>query len=553
MSSTEYTFSTDTGGVGHTLLDSFAQPKSSLLARRDEDILSRTVQDCGLHAYGAIFVELWVLSSDGTLLRRPPGGSWMDPQFIYTISPPSLAEQANEQAQPCAPGVSLAGSMYLETSQWGNWGINRKVYWRQIKSMMDDPFLQDDGRLKSLYEDLGIGIVATVPFSFHGRSGIVMFMSRSTCNIDRLRSTANENFLIAAADLCGASFTIRIPRKKVANIRKDMMRSAVRKLMKQIKSNKGRNHESIVANMKNEGMLPTKSFANAIFNKCSDVTDGAGTPEIEDSHGSMTGRARCRNGWPIMSNIAQRVSRRIVNSIRKWEGARLKGPARMKASECVTIFLTSTVAMLAILRMNDAIENAQASPDNIFKWDINGAWYASTLCIVFALSSAPVGQPRQIIGAHLINAFVGLAFQQIPTTFGMYNFEDFASIETGERKGMPLFWRVSLAVGVGISAQAWLGVMHPPATGLAFSFAYSNRYEASNVAVVLLADLIIIALATGLLNLQKNKQYPLFWLGLSWKYPSGKKPAFMEKNKRRQPQDHKSFSATADSTCVENV
>ena len=83
--------------------------------------------------------------------------------------------------------------------------------------------------------------------------------------------------------------------------------------------------------------------------------------------------------------------------------------------------------------------------------------------------------------------------------------------------------------------------MHPPATGLAFSFAHSDRYAASNVAVVILADLIVIGLATILLNLQKNKQYPLFWLGLSWKYPSGKKPVLLkkkkEKNKRRQPQD----------------
>ena len=231
-----------------TLADSAVRAwlDSPLLARNDQDLLSRTLQDCGLHAYGAIFVELWVLSSDGRHMTRPPGGHWMDPQFIHSISPPSLAEQLNQEAPHCAPGVSLAGTLYLETSQWGNWGINRKVYWRQIKSIMDDPFLQDDGRVKSLHDDLGIGIVATVPFSFHGRSGIVMFMSRSTCNIDNLRSTANEDFLIAAADLCGASYAIRIPRKKVSTIRKDMLRSAARKLISAMKKNKGRNRNSIV-------------------------------------------------------------------------------------------------------------------------------------------------------------------------------------------------------------------------------------------------------------------------------------------------------------------
>ena len=46
---------------------------SPYLANRDEDILKRTIQDCGLHAYGAIFLEVWVLSSDGKYLRRPIG------------------------------------------------------------------------------------------------------------------------------------------------------------------------------------------------------------------------------------------------------------------------------------------------------------------------------------------------------------------------------------------------------------------------------------------------------------------------------------------------
>lgn len=53
--------------------DSTPNVTSPYLANRDEDILKRTIQDCGLHAYGAIFLEVWVLSSDGKYLRRPIG------------------------------------------------------------------------------------------------------------------------------------------------------------------------------------------------------------------------------------------------------------------------------------------------------------------------------------------------------------------------------------------------------------------------------------------------------------------------------------------------
>jgi len=206
-------------------------------------------------------------------------------------------------------------------------------------------------------------------------------------------------------------------------------------------------------------------------------------------HPGDTVAAYGRIGWSTVSTIARRVSSCVVNSIRKWEGAGLKGPARMSAPDCVIIFITVTLAMLTILRMNDGLDRAENSDGTInnYKWDINGGWYASTMCIVFALSSAPVGQPRQIIGAHIINALVGLAFQQIPSTPNMSSFGDFAQLAPSERSGLPLFWRESLAVGVGVAAQAWLGVMHPPATGLAFSFAQSDRYQISNLVVVLLA------------------------------------------------------------------
>jgi hypothetical protein len=42
---------------------------------------------------------------------------------------------------------------------------------------------------------------------------------------------------------------------------------------------------------------------------------------------------------------------------------------------------------------------------------------------------------------------------------------------------------------------------------------------------------MLIALATGLLNLQENKQYPTFWLGFSWKYPSGEMNKFSNKTR----------------------
>jgi hypothetical protein len=48
---------------------------------------------------------------------------------------------------------------------------------------------------------------------------------------------------------------------------------------------------------------------------------------------------------------------------------------------------------------------------------------------------------------------------------------------------------------------------------------------------VILADIMLVVIATGFLNLQAKKQYPMFWFGFSWKYPAGKTYEFMNKTR----------------------
>lgn len=327
--------------------------------------------------------------------------------------------------------------------------------------MADDPFIQDDGRLKALYKDLGIGFVATVPFYYQGRSGIVLFMNRNTCSVERMQSHANEHFLIAAADLIGAAYAIRGPRAELSAIRKELFQSAAKKLMKLIKMQKGRNFRSIVGAMKEmEGFNLSDSFAKSVYRRSHGDESKQQCDLCDESphswrHPVNRFKAHGRIGWSTISAIPARLSRQVINSIRKWSGAGMRAPARVSLLDCAIIFVMVTCTMLAILKMNVGCQNltgdAHANSSR-YPWSLNGGWYASTLCIVFALSSAPVGQPRQIIGAHIINALVGLAFQQIPTQPNIWDFTDYAAT-TGDRGGLPLFWKESFAVGVGVAAQ----------------------------------------------------------------------------------------------------
>ena len=45
--------------------------------RSEAETLAHPVADAGLNAFGCVFIEVWVMSDDGTKLTRPEGGHWM--------------------------------------------------------------------------------------------------------------------------------------------------------------------------------------------------------------------------------------------------------------------------------------------------------------------------------------------------------------------------------------------------------------------------------------------------------------------------------------------
>lgn len=166
--------------------------------------------------------------------------------------------------------------------------------------------------------------------------------------------------------------------------------------------------------------------------------------------------------------------------------------------------------MLAILKIASSIRVNS-------KFDFEGGWYTSTLCIVYALTPAPVGQPRQIFAAHLWNMLVGLACRQIPSG-GLVGFMDW---DDGSGQGLPLIWRQSLAVALGIAGQAYIGILHPPATGLSMTFASKPQYSWATMASVMVTDAVVVVISMMFINISEKKQYPLYWLGLGWEYSGG--------------------------------
>lgn len=414
---------------------------------------------------------------DGTKLTRPNGGCWMDPAFAQSLPTSASREQAWElysKAADCPPGAGLAGTMAEECGFH-----NRHVHWRQIKGVLDDPFKQAEPHQRARRTlELGLGLVAAVPFSFVHDRGIVLYYSRSTANLEGLRSESNARCLMGSTDLIGATYAIKRARKESTELRKKKFHKSIRTVRRELLHGSHSLLALLVANTEHMEKLRLEKEREAALSVLANA-DGWG---LKGGRVDQLAHTIAEKAF----SFGQTVLKRIRVSRKKWGGAKLNGPPRQSFSDCIFAFTGVFITMLAILHI--------ARHDS---FDFEPGWYTSTLCIVFALTPAPVGQPRQIFSAHLWNMLVGLACRQIPTNWGL-----------------SLLWVQALAVALGISGQAFIGILHPPATGLSMVFASDSQWTWSTIASVMMADSVVVVVSMLFLNLSEKEQYPMYWLGL---------------------------------------
>jgi hypothetical protein len=416
-----------------------------------EDLLLLTLKDAGWHAFGVVFIEVWMLSSDGQHISRPSNGHWMDPVFMQSVPDPGLAREANNNALDCAPGESMAGTLFADAGRIWLTKVSH-VDWRQIKSMMDDPFVEQgrDKRFEQLY-NLGIGIVATVPFRFQRRNGIVMFMSRTTADIDILMSEKNEKYLLCAVDMIAASFAIQEARDECVRIKEARRQSAIDKVQRSIRKLDGKGKSIFASTILFISRRPAATSATTV------ASPTVASPPVAYQAPSQLSIKADKRGRVLA--LATELTRSLKNSLLKWRGAGLEAPPRQKMKESLIALVGVFCAMLALVSnpLNSNIPNDYH--DNYM-----AGWFASTLCIVFSMTAAPVGQPIQIVLSHVWNCFVGLAFQ---------------------RTALPLIMKQSMSTAFGVAGMAYLGIMHPPSTSLSFLFSATSSADAITVVWIL--------------------------------------------------------------------
>lgn len=116
--------------------------------------------------------------------------------------------------------------------------------------------------------------------------------------------------------------------------------------------------------------------------------------------------------------------------------------------------------------------------------------FGASCVLVFAAWNAPLSQPRNIVGGHMISTFVGLLVYDV---FGAHG------------------WTLALGVGLAIACMMLTKTTHPPAGAnpiLVMLGGYSWSYL---VTPVLIGALVIVVVALLINNMRSNRHYPLFW------------------------------------------
>ncbi|HZG86527.1 MAG TPA: HPP family protein [Paenibacillus sp.] len=116
--------------------------------------------------------------------------------------------------------------------------------------------------------------------------------------------------------------------------------------------------------------------------------------------------------------------------------------------------------------------------------------FGASCVLAFGVWDAPLSQPRNIVGGHLVSTFVGLLFSHL---FG---------------DGV---WVIAAAVGTAISAMILTRTTHPPAGADPIVVILESAAWSFLVFPVLVGACIIAALAVLINNADKNRKYPTFW------------------------------------------
>jgi hypothetical protein len=215
---------------------------------------------------------------------------------------------------------------------------------------------------------VGIGLVASVPFSFAGGKGLVLYFSRKTADPNQLQFPDNVEYLLSSASLVGASFVIRKSRthaKERIKASGSKMKALLRSDMLQWKS------LTMWTSLLSDGSL-LERLRDAAASERAAAERGNVIAADEPGTAAAPGHPRqqviltaARDAASRVAGAAQRLSvgvlRQAQNAPQKWQGAGLCGPPSQPWSTVLFLCIGVFLAMLTVLKVEKALEAGDES------------------------------------------------------------------------------------------------------------------------------------------------------------------------------------------------
>lgn len=117
--------------------------------------------------------------------------------------------------------------------------------------------------------------------------------------------------------------------------------------------------------------------------------------------------------------------------------------------------------------------------------------FGASCVLAFGVWDAPLSQPRNIVGGHLVSTAVGLA---------LYHLFD------------NKVWVIALAVGLSIALMHLTRTTHPPAGADPIVVILAGSPWTFLFTPVLTGSLVIVLCALLINNLDEHRKYPTFWV-----------------------------------------
>jgi len=242
-------------------------------------------------------------------------------------------------------------------------------------------------------------------------------------------------------------------------------------------------------------------FTHAIITASADI-ERVQDADIASSHGSNASADIVDKS--IVPTVVQNAGECIAEYFKKWRGhAGQSSPPMVHWTEFLWSFIGSFLGMSAVAMLNYYCPEVSGTQMVMMIGS-----FGATAVLAYSVPSAPLSQPRSIIGGHVISATIGLAVRTL-----MIDMLPSEHVLSRDLSWVP----AALSVALAINAMQLSKTLHPPggATALIAVTADGALKDLGwwfVLTPVAAGACIMLLIALLVNNMASRRQYPVYWL-----------------------------------------